>query len=47
MYLAIDKNGVGQYIEADSFDAAQSMCDCNGLRLVGKVVVILEAPGTN
>lgn len=47
MYLAIDKHGIGVYVEADGFDEAQALCDCNGLRLVGEVIVILEAPGIN
>jgi hypothetical protein len=47
MYLAIDKYGVGQYVEADDFEAAEAICACNDLKLVGEVIIILEAPGVN
>ena len=47
MYLAIDKYGIGQYIEADDFDAAESVCACNGLTLVGEVILIIDEPNKN
>lgn len=47
MYLAIDKHGVGQYIEADGFDEAEAICACNDLELVGEVIVIIEEPEVN
>lgn len=47
MYLAIDKNDIAQYIEADSFEAAESVCACNGLTLIGEVILIIDEPNKN
>lgn len=47
MYLAIDKYGIGQYIEADGFEAAESICACNGLTLIGEVILIIDEPTAN
>lgn len=46
-YFAIDNNGFCCYIEAADFTEAESICACNGLLLVGEVVVIIEQPGVN
>ena len=46
-YFAIDKNNIGTYIEAEDWTDAENVCLCNGLMLIGEVVVIIESPGVN
>ena len=46
-FLAIDETGICQYIEADSFEAAESVCACNGLTLIGEVILIIDEPNNN
>jgi len=46
-YFAVDNKGYGQYIEADSWEAAEAICVCNGLDLIGAVIFSFELPEIN
>jgi len=47
LFIAIDKHDVGTYIEAESWEQAESICACNNLVLIGEVNMIIETPGIN
>jgi hypothetical protein len=46
-FIAIDKHGIGTYITAEDWIQAENICICNGLELIGEVIIDFDVPQMN